>query len=93
MPAVALALTLHPKRVWLRYNGALKQSPLRTKSLTCAAAFALGDTLAQLSSKQGGLVRRVSELDVARSARMAGFGLLFAGPAGHNFYSWLDQVW
>lgn len=58
------------------------------RSLTAAAGFALGDVVAQLSTRQPG-----QRYNYVRTARMTAFGLGFAGPLqGHYWYTWLDKV-
>lgn len=58
------------------------------RSLTAAAGFALGDVVAQHSTKPHG-----ERYNYLRTARMTAFGLFFAGPLqGHYWYGWLDKV-
>lgn len=58
------------------------------RSLTAAAGFALGDIVAQHSTKHPG-----ERYNYLRTARMTAFGLFFAGPLqGHYWYGWLDKV-
>ena len=58
------------------------------RSLTAAAGFALGDVVAQHSTKPSG-----ERYNYLRTARMTAFGLFFAGPLqGHYWYGWLDKV-
>jgi hypothetical protein len=93
MAAGARVLHLHSARLWQGYNEVLKTHPVSTKALTCATAYAVGDTIAQLSStRQHSLPRRLLALDAVRTARLAMFGLLWTGPTGHVFYSWLQRV-
>lgn len=92
MPAVTLVQSIHPTRLWRNYTHSLKHTPLKTKALTAMSTFVVGDALAQLGSKKGSLVNRISHLDLQRTARMAAFGLLYSGPLGHHFYSWMDKV-
>jgi Mpv17 / PMP22 family len=93
MAASARVLHLHSARLWQGYNASLKSNPIATKSLTCATAYAVGDTIAQLStSRQHSLPRRLAALDPVRTARLALFGLLWTGPTGHVFYNWLERV-
>jgi hypothetical protein len=93
MAAGARVLHLHSARLWQGYSEALTSHPISTKALTCATAYAVGDTIAQLSStRQHSLPRRLLALDAVRTARLAMFGLLWTGPTGHVFYSWLERV-
>ncbi|CAL8464552.1 g4087 [Coccomyxa elongata] len=72
---------------WSAYCRALEERPIITKSLTAAAGFALGDVVAQHSTKGAG-----QRYDYLRTARMTAFGLFFAGPLqGHYWYGWLDR--
>lgn len=90
---VAIALRLPSlKSSWSSYNQALKQQPLQTKALTCMVGFALGDSLAQITTREGSLQTRLLGIDAGRTARMAGFGLLFSGPVGHYWYDWLERA-
>ena len=58
------------------------------RALTAAAGFALGDVVAQASTRHPG-----QRYDYVRTARMTAFGLAFAGPLqGHYWYQWLDKV-
>ncbi|KAK9904900.1 hypothetical protein WJX75_005127 [Coccomyxa subellipsoidea] len=73
---------------WNAYCRALEQRPIITKSLTAAAGFALGDVVAQHSTKPHG-----ERYNYLRTARMTAFGLFFAGPLqGHYWYGWLDKT-
>ena len=94
MAPVALAAnSLSPSQLFKRYNHALKNSPIGTKSLTCMAAYGTGDVLAQVAfSKQKSPLRKLAGIDGSRTARMALYGLMWCGPAGHGFYSVLDKV-
>ena len=80
-------------RAWRKYNISLKQSPIATKAVTCATAYAIGDLTAQVASKKAiSLPRRIASVDTLRIVRAAIYGLLWCGPACHTFYSRLDQV-
>jgi hypothetical protein len=64
-----------------------------TKSQTCMAAYAIGDLLSQVSGgKARSLHHKLTSIDLMRTARMALYGLLWCGPAGHSFYGYLDKV-
>ena len=69
-----------------RYNRALAAQPLIVKAMTSFTGFTLGDLLAQKG------VEGREEVDLARTARMATFGLLWHGPSGHYFYGFLDRM-
>ena len=57
------------------------------------AAYVIGDISAQLaSSRARRFPDKLTQLDVARTGRMALYGLMWCGPAGHRFYRWLDKV-
>jgi hypothetical protein len=92
MVARAQVAHYHPARLWRGYNNALKSQPIVTKSLTCAAAFAVGDVMAQVCTRPAKFDRLLASLDAMRTARLALFGLMWSGPTGHAFYSWLDKV-
>lgn len=64
------------------YMDALAQRPMLTKSVTCFVGGVLGDLLAQQTT---GL-----PFDAARNLRLATFGLVFGGPAGHLWHRALD---
>ena len=58
------------------------------RSLTAALGFAVGDAIAQHSTKSSR-----QRYDYVRTMRMSGFGLLFAGPLqGHYWFRYLDKV-
>lgn len=93
MVAQAQVANLHPARLWRSYNRALKSSPVVTKSVTCMAAYALGDGFAQVATcKAPTLEQRILSFDAVRMARLALFGLLWIGPTGHAWYRLLDKV-
>lgn len=57
------------------------------------AAYVVGDLTAQLSnSKVERVDRRLASIDVMRTVRMALYGLLWSGPAGHIFYGQLERA-
>ncbi|EIE19175.1 hypothetical protein COCSUDRAFT_67996 [Coccomyxa subellipsoidea C-169] len=86
-PAMSRVVVLS-KNGWNAYCRALDQRPIVTKSLTAAAGFALGDIIAQHSTKHPG-----ERYNYLRTARMTAFGLFFAGPLqGHYWYGWLDKT-
>ncbi|CAK0787533.1 hypothetical protein CVIRNUC_010753 [Coccomyxa viridis] len=74
------------RSTWNAYCKALEQNPVTTKSLTAALGFAVGDAIAQQAT------RGRNRYDYARTMRMSGFGLLFAGPIqGHYWFRYLDK--
>lgn len=86
----AVATTM--RGLWVGYNRNMKQKPLSTKAATCAIGFAVGDVIAQLSTKRGSVARRIAELDTVRTTRMSAYGVLVAAPMMHYFFSWLDKA-
>lgn len=93
MVAQAQVAILHPARLWRSYNRALKSSPVVTKSLTCMAAYALGDGIAQVATcKAPTLEQRILSMDAVRMGRLALFGLFWIGPSGHVWYKLLDKL-
>jgi protein Mpv17 len=76
--------------LWNLYCQSLEKRPLITKSLTSLMGFALGDAIAQASTRPAGGVGW--QYDFKRTARMAAFGGLVAGPLGHYWFNFLDKV-
>eukprot|EP00638_Chattonella_subsalsa_P007151 CAMPEP_0117735494 /NCGR_PEP_ID=MMETSP0947-20121206/1341_1 /TAXON_ID=44440 /ORGANISM="Chattonella subsalsa, Strain CCMP2191" /LENGTH=193 /DNA_ID=CAMNT_0005550551 /DNA_START=72 /DNA_END=650 /DNA_ORIENTATION=- len=70
--------------VWDSYNNVLEEKPILTKACTSLVGFSVGDILAQK------FVDKANKMDWTRMARLASFGFLIHGTAGHFFYGWLD---
>ena len=80
------AVMMTPGGLWAGYNSALASRPIVTKALTSFTGFTIADLLAQkFAEKQ-------PTIDWARTARMAGFGILWHGPSGHYIYNFLDKL-
>ncbi|KAK9853609.1 hypothetical protein WJX84_009969, partial [Apatococcus fuscideae] len=88
-PAMGLSLS-RPTHVWNSYCQALEKQPLITKSLTSVVGFALGDIVAQATTRSN--LRRPKRFDVARTLRMATFGGAVGGPMGHYWFQYLDKA-
>lgn len=71
---------------WTSYQEAIKTSPIKTKALTSFVGLIISDCIAQASDSSG------AAYDLLRTARMATFGILWHGAAGHFWYKLLDQV-
>lgn len=82
---LTIMLGAWPMRLWNAYNYQLTRHPIHTKSATSCVAFALGDVLAQRLTRKD-----EQQIDWNRTARMAAFGALIAGPVGHHWYRFLD---
>ena len=82
-----------PTHVWNSYCQALEKQPLITKSLTSVVGFALGDIVAQATTRSN--LRRPKRFDVARTLRMATFGgmllRLLAADAYARYSPWLTE--
>lgn len=70
---------------WRRYLAQLQARPLRTKALTSAALAAASDLLAQSLAGSGPLRYR-------RTAAVALYGGLVAGPASHFWQAALERL-
>jgi len=72
---------------WTAYNDALEASPLVVKSVTASVILGAADLAGQaLESKDD----PISEIDFARFARFAFFGLVLQAPWNHFYYILLD---
>lgn len=73
---------------WDAYNAALETDPLIVKSVTASVILGLGDFAGQALEK----VRSGNdkEVDFARAARFAFFGLVLQAPWNHFYYMVLD---
>ena len=75
-PAMGLSLT-RPSTVWRSYCNALETQPLVTKSITSLVGFALGDMVAQATTRAN--LRKSKRFDLQRTLRMATFGGMSLG--------------
>lgn len=76
---------------WNSYSAVLEESPLRTKAITSATVYAIGDGISQVSSGKS-----ISTLDRGRMLRSTLAGLLGHGPLSHFWYNLsegLFQAW
>ncbi|GMI35137.1 hypothetical protein TrCOL_g13117 [Triparma columacea] len=76
---------------WNSYSAVLEASPLRTKAITSATVYAIGDCISQVSTGSD-----VSTLDRGRILRSSLAGLLGHGPLSHLWYDFsegLFQAW
>ncbi|ORY96237.1 integral membrane protein mpv17 pmp22 family [Syncephalastrum racemosum] len=69
------------------YNKALSRRPILVQSLTTAFLFGTGDVIAQQAVERKGF----SNHEYMRTARMAAFGGIVAGPVLSNWYRFLEQ--
>ncbi len=72
--------------LWSAYNKLLTSHPVLTKACTSFTGFTAGDALAQKFVEPAD-----APYDYKRTAKLATFGFLFHGPAGHHFYRFLDS--
>jgi protein Mpv17 len=76
---------------WNSYSAVLESSPLRTKAITSATVYAIGDCISQVSTGKD-----VSTLDRGRVLRSTLAGLLGHGPLSHLWYNLSEgafQAW
>lgn len=76
------------QEAWSAYNEALQANPLLVKSVTAGVILGAGDLAGQAleaSQKEGN-----SQVDLARTARFAFFGLVLQAPWNHYYYLLLD---
>mmetsp|Transcript_13869 Transcript_13869/g.24294 ORF Transcript_13869/g.24294 Transcript_13869/m.24294 type:complete len:323 (-) Transcript_13869:787-1755(-) len=73
------------RRLWGGYERSLDHHPIPTQVATSAVLWATGDAISQRCTSG-------RHLDVRRTALTAVFGGLLIGPAGHFWYSHLDQL-
>jgi len=77
-----------PQQVWTAYNEALKTDPLLVKSVTAGVILGAADLTGQtLEDARNG---NKTEVDLARTARFAFFGLVLQAPWNHFYYLALD---
>ena len=74
---------------WDAYNMALDTDPLVTKSVTAGLILGAADFSGQLLEKQSS-DDADKEIDIAREARFAFFGLVLQAPWNHFYYLLLD---
>eukprot|EP00565_Helicotheca_tamesis_P005079 CAMPEP_0185727324 /NCGR_PEP_ID=MMETSP1171-20130828/3040_1 /TAXON_ID=374046 /ORGANISM="Helicotheca tamensis, Strain CCMP826" /LENGTH=210 /DNA_ID=CAMNT_0028395859 /DNA_START=54 /DNA_END=683 /DNA_ORIENTATION=- len=73
---------------WASYNVALEQNPLLVKSVTAGAILGAADFAGQAIERATSDEEK--EVDVARAARFAIFGLVLQAPWNHFYYLLLD---
>lgn len=73
----------HLHSTWKVYERAIDETPYRAKAFTSGVGLTVADMIAQAVEGSG--------YDVARTARMASFGLLWHGIASHIWYELLDN--
>lgn len=81
-------LKLSPIDAWDSYNQALESSPLLVKSVTAGTILGAADLVGQLVEKQDS--DEDKDIDLARAARFAIFGLVLQAPWNHFYYLLLD---
>ncbi|KAF9103076.1 Protein required for ethanol metabolism, partial [Mortierella sp. AM989] len=83
------------------YTRALTNYPISTQAATTGILFGTGDLVAQFlvermpattSSESTSVSTALASWDKARTARMAFFGAVFAGPVIHHWYKFLDKT-
>ena len=77
-----------PQQAWTAYNDALITSPLLTKSVTAGVILGAADLAGQ--AVQDKISGDETEIDIARTARFAFFGLVLQAPWNHFYYQLLD---
>jgi len=76
--------------LWTSYNNALETNPLVTKSITASVILGAADFTGQaIESKNK---ETDNDIDFARAARFAFFGLVLQAPWNHFYYLLLDGV-
>jgi len=73
---------------WNAYNLALESDPLVTKSVTAGVILGAADFTGQLLEKSQN--SEDTDIDIARTARFAFFGLVLQAPWNHFYYMLLD---
>ncbi|XP_009587200.1 protein SYM1 [Nicotiana tabacum] len=69
------------------YLGALESRPIITKSVSSAIIYAAADLTSQMITMSPS-----DSLDIIRTLRMAGFGLLILGTAQHHWFNFMGRV-
>ncbi|XP_055810827.1 uncharacterized protein LOC129880691 [Solanum dulcamara] len=69
------------------YLGALESRPIITKSISSAIIYAASDVTSQMITMSPS-----DSLDIIRTLRMAGFGLLILGTAQHLWFNFVARV-
>ncbi|KAK4354724.1 hypothetical protein RND71_026918 [Anisodus tanguticus] len=69
------------------YLGALESRPIITKSISSAIIYAASDVTSQMIT-----MSHSDSLDIIRTLRMAGFGLLILGTAQHLWFGFVARV-
>ncbi|XP_059286657.1 uncharacterized protein LOC132040062 [Lycium ferocissimum] len=69
------------------YLGALESRPIITKSISSAIIYAASDVTSQMITMSPS-----DSLDIIRTLRMAGFGLLILGTAQHHWFGFVARV-
>ncbi|XP_010905281.1 uncharacterized protein [Elaeis guineensis] len=69
------------------YLGMIKTRPVLTKSLTSGAIFVAADVSSQMIT-----LPPFDSLDLIRTLRMAGFGMLVSGPSLHLWFNFLSKI-
>jgi hypothetical protein len=82
------SLQMGVSEAWDAYNNALESDPLLVKSITAAVILGLGDFAGQAVEKVRSGADR--DVDYARAARFAFFGLVLQAPWNHFYYLLLD---
>ena len=84
------ALALGPAEAWDAYNAALESDPLVVKSITASAILGAADLAGQAVERSRLDDASDVEIDWARAARFAIFGLVLQAPWNHFYYLLLD---
>lgn len=75
---------------WRSYTDVLNMAPLRTKAITSATVYAIGDVLSQLKEEEGtegtGGGGGIGRIDRWRTLRSSVAGLVGHGPMSHVWY-------
>ena len=81
-------LNMELVEAWNAYNLALESDPLVTKSVTAGVILGAADFTGQLLEKSQN--SEDTDIDIARTARFAFFGLVLQAPWNHFYYLLLD---
>ncbi|XP_033512538.1 protein SYM1-like [Nicotiana tomentosiformis] len=69
------------------YLGALESRPIITKSISSAIIYAVADVTSQMV-----IMSPSDSLDIVRTLRMAGFGLIILGTTQHLWFNYMGRV-
>jgi len=86
----SLGVAVDPAQAWEAYNEALAASPLAVKSVTAGVILGAADLAGQALQDSQRSDEDKTDIDIARTARFAFFGLALQAPWNHFYYQILD---